>query len=179
MHKSLPKYYHFIKNLNIGKIQKLNSNVVLIYRNYEKKPNLSEIINFKNYCKKNRRTFIISKYYDIALKYKLDGIYIPSFYKKKLYKNFKYKKRFLILGSAHSYKEIKEKELQGVHLIMISPVFKNKNNRQQLGLYRYNLLKNFTKLPTIPLGGINNKNIKLFKMLNEYRFAAINFFMCK
>jgi len=106
----------------------------------------------------------------------LDGIYIPSFDKDKLYINDMYLKKFIIIGSAHNVKEIIEKKIQKIHQLMISPIFKNKNNRPSLGLYRYRLLKNFAKIPTIPLGGINNKNIKLLKILKEDKFAAISFF---
>ena len=176
MHKIIPRYYHFIDNLNIEKIKKFNHNIGLIYRNYTTQPKLNQVIDFRNHCKRNKIIFIISKYYNIAVNCKLDGIYIPSFDKDKLYINDMYLKKFIIIGSAHNLKEIKEKKNQKIQQLMISPVFKNKNNRPSLGLYRYNLLKNFAQIPTIPLGGINNKNIKLLKMFKEYKFAAINFF---
>lgn len=176
MHKIIPRYYHFIDNLNIEKIKKFNHNIGLIYRNYTAQPKLNQVIDFRNHCKRNKIIFIISKYYNIAVNCMLDGIYIPSFDKDKLYINDMYLKKFIIIGSAHNFNEIKEKKNQKIQQLMISPIFKNKNNRPSLGLYRYNLLKNFAQIPTIPLGGINNKNIKLLKMFKEYKFAAINFF---
>ena len=48
MHTYLPKYYHFIDNLNTKDINKLKKNIVLIYRNYKKKPTDQDIIKFKN-----------------------------------------------------------------------------------------------------------------------------------
>ena len=36
MHINFPKFYHFIDNLNIKNVDKLNKNIALIYRNYEK-----------------------------------------------------------------------------------------------------------------------------------------------
>ena len=179
MHINLPKFYHFIDNLNIKNIQKLNKNIVLIYRNYEKKPNEQDIIRFKNYCKNNNVKFILSNYIDIVKKHDLDGFYIPSFNTKKIYQIIKNKKNFIIMGSAHNLKQIRTKEKQGAELIFLSPLFKNKNSNRSLGLYKYNLLANLTKLPNVALGGINKINIKLLKLINNNGFAAINYFKFK
>ncbi len=176
MHKYLPKFYHFIDNLNIKNINKLNKNIVLIYRNYEKKPNDQDIIKFKKYCKNNNVKFLISNYPDIAIKHNLDGLYIPSFNTKKSYKITKNKKKFIIIGSAHNLKEIRIKEMQGVQIIFFSPLFKKKDSNKPLGLYRYNLLANLTKLPNIALGGINKINLKLLKLINANGFASISYF---
>ncbi len=80
------------------------------------------------------------------------------------------------MGSAHNLKQIRIKEKQGAQLIFLSPIFKNKNSNGSLGLYRYNLLSNLTKLPNIALGGINKINSKLLKLINSNGFAAINYF---
>tara|TARA_B100001989_G_C24515747_1_gene453019 strand:- start:810 stop:1346 length:537 start_codon:yes stop_codon:yes gene_type:complete len=176
MHKYLPKFYHFIDNLNIKNINKLNKNIVLIYRNYEKKPNDQDIIKFKKYCKKNNLKFIVSNYPDIAVKHNLDGLYIPSFNPKKIYQIKKNKKNFIIIGSAHNLKQIRIKEMQGVQIIFFSPLFKKKGSNEPLGLYRYNLLANLTKLPNIALGGINKINLKLLKLINANGFASISYF---
>ena len=117
MHKYLPQFYHFIDNLNIKNIQSLDSKFALIYRNYKKEPSKKEILEFKSYCKLNKRIFLLSNYHKLVLKYNLDGLYIPSFNKKKLYLNIK-KKKFIILGSAHNLKEIRIKEMQNVQLII-------------------------------------------------------------
>ena len=176
MHTYLPKFYHFIDNLNIKNINKLNKNIVLIYRNYEKKPNDQDIIKFKKYCKKNNLKFIVSNYPDIAVKHNLDGLYIPSFNPKKIYQIKKNKKNFIIIGSAHNLKQIRIKEMQGVQIIFFSPLFKKKGSNEPLGLYRYNLLANLTKLPNIALGGINKINLKLLKLINANGFASISYF---
>lgn len=176
MHINLPKFYHFIDNLNIKNIQKLNKNIVLIYRNYEKKPSDQDIIKFKKYCKNKNIKFILSNYIDIVKKHDLDGFYIPSFNTKKIYQIIKNKTNFIIMGSAHNLKQIRIKEKQGAQLIFLSPLFKNKNSNRPLGLCRYNLLSNLTKLPNIALGGINKINSKLLKLSNSSGFAAINYF---
>ena len=162
MHTNLPKFYHFIDNLNIKNIKKLNKKVALIYRNYKKKTKNS-IIKFKNYCKNNNQKFLISNYDDLVTKYNLDGLYIPAFNKKRIYFNNQKKINFIIVGSAHNLNEIRIKEKQGVQLIFLSPLFKTKNSNRYLGLYRYNQLANQTKLPTIALGGITQSNLKLLE----------------
>ena len=174
MHINFPKFYHFIDNLNIKNIDKLNKNIALIYRNYKKKPSTCEISKFRNYCKKNNKKFLISNYSDIAKKHRLDGFYIPAF-NNKIYLNFLNKSNFIIIGSAHNLKEIRIKEKQGVQLILLSPLFKKKSNRP-LGLYRYNILSKLTKLPTVGLGGITKKNIKILKLMKTNGFASISFF---
>ena len=70
------------------------------------------------------------------------------------------KKKFKILGSAHNLKEIKIKELQNIEEIFLSPLFKEKTNKQ-LNIYKYLKLREITKMRDISLGGINNKNIKI------------------
>ena len=71
--------------------------------------------------------------------------------------------------------EIKIKELQNVQEIFISPLFKDKNNKQ-LNIYKYLKLKDFTSMKDISLGGINNNNIKKLSMINPFGFAAISLF---
>lgn len=176
MHKYLPKFYHFIDNLNIENIERLNNKVALIYRNYEKKPNENEIIKFKKYCKKNNKKFLISNYYDLVKKYKLDGLYLPSFNKNKIYSINMSHNNFILIGSAHNIKEIKMKESQGVQLIFLSPLFPSEKSIKALGVYRYNLLATQTKIPSIALGGISYKNIKLLNIIKCQGFAAIKFF---
>ena len=176
MHTNLPKFYHFIDSLEIKDINKFNKNIVLIYRNYEKKPHDQDVVKFKKYCKNNNLKFIVSNYIDIVKKHNLDGFYIPSFNTKKIYQIIKNKKNFIIIGSAHNLKQIRIKEMQGVQLIFFSPLFKKKNSNKPLGLYRYNLLANLTKLPNIALGGINRINLKYLKLINTNGFASISYF---
>jgi thiamine-phosphate pyrophosphorylase len=176
MHKYLPKIYHFIDSLNIDDIKSLNKKVALIYRNYSEKPQELKILKFRNYCKEKNIKFLISNYLDLAIKFKLDGFYIPSFNKKYIYSLKKKPVNFIIAGSAHNAKEIYFKEKQGVQLIFLSPLFNSKKSNRPLGLYRYNLLANQTKLPTIALGGIEKKNLKLLKLVKTKGFASISFF---
>ena len=66
-----------------------------------------------------------------------------------------YKKKFLMLGSAHNNKEIKLKERQLVKIIFLSSVFKK--NKNYLGINKFKLLSKLTNNKVIALGGISNK----------------------
>jgi len=174
MHKTLPKFYYFIDKLNIEEVKNLNKKIAIIYRNYQKEPLIKEIIEFKKFCKKNNRIFIISNFFKIALKYNLDGIYIPAFNKKILVETI-IKKNFIIIGSAHNIKEIRIKESQKVQQIFISSIFPINKKKNYLDIAKFNLLSQLTKKPVIALGGINKNNIKKLNMTNAYGFASINY----
>ena len=86
------------------------------------------------------------------------------------------RKNFLIIGSAHSIKEIKIKERQGVKLIFLSPVFKINKSNKFLDIIKFNLIALNTNIKIIALGGINKKNINKLNILNKYGFAGISYF---
>ena len=119
---------------------------------------------------------MISNEIDLAFKLKLDGVYLPSFNKKFYHKKFQYFKNFIIIGSAHSLKEIRIKEKQNVDQIFLSPLFKTKKSNKLLGIMKFNNLSKLTKKPLIALGGINKSNIKQLKLINGEGFAAITYF---
>ena len=174
MHKLIPKYYYFIDKLDIEEIKNINNKIAIIYRNYQNKPTINEIKKFYSFCKKKQIKFLISNYFDIAIKLNLDGFYIPSFNTKfYLQKNY-HKKKFLTIGSAHNIKEIRIKEKQNVKLIFLSPIFKTKKNKNFLGIMRFNNLSQITKKPIIALGGINSTNVKKLKMTHAFGFSGIS-----
>ena len=151
---------------------KLNTGI--IYRNYDLKNNLSTIIKLKQYCKKKGFKFFLSNDVRLALQLNLDGAYIPSFNNQTNHLSFSYKKKFLIIGSAHNNKEIKIKEKQGVDIIFLSSIFKK--NKNYLGINRFKLLSKLTNKKIIALGGISNFNLKKLKLTCCYGFAGISFF---
>ena len=136
-------------------------------------------MNFKKYCNKFKLKFLISNEIDLAFKLKLDGVYLPSFNKKFYHKKFQNSKKFMIIGSAHSLKEIRIKEKQNVEQIFLSPLFKIKKTNKLLGIIRFNNLSKFTKKSLIALGGINKNNIKQLKLINAEGFAGITYFKKK
>ena len=175
MHKKLPKFYYFIDKLDIEEVKNLNKKIALIYRNYQKEPVIKEIIKFNKFCRDNNRIFIISNFIEIALRYNLNGVYIPSFNNKKILSKFKNIKNFIIIGSAHNIKEIRIKEKQGVQQIFLSPIFPIKKSKNYLNISKFNLLSQLSNKAIIALGGINKQNIKKLNMTNAYGFASINY----
>jgi len=172
MHK-IRKYY-FINKFDSNNIDKLKLNTGIIYRNYDSKNNLSTIIKLKQYCKKKGFKFFLSNDVRLAVQLNLDGAYIPSFNNQTNHLSFSYKKKFLIIGSAHNNKEIKIKEKQGVDIIFLSSIFKK--NKNYLGINRFKLLSKLTNKKIVALGGISNFNLKKLKLTCCYGFAGISFF---
>ena len=174
MHKNLPKIYYFIDTFNKDHISKLNKNIAIIFRNYNKKYDRSLIKKIKIFCKSKNRKFLLANNVKLAFKLRLDGAYLPSFNKSFKINLYPKKKNFILLGSAHNIKEIKIKEKQGVHAIFLSSLFNRKKN--YLGLRKFKLLTKLTNKKIIALGGINNINYKKLKLLNLYGFAGISYF---
>lgn len=177
MHNVFKKYF-FIDKLDTKILQYQDNKTIIIYRNYNS-ANLDEqlIINFKNYCKRKSFKFLIANNFKLAIKLKLNGAYIPSFNSSMSHLSYCTNEDFIIIGSAHNIQEIRIKEKQRVSYIVLSSIFKK--NKNYLGLYRFNALKNVTKNKVIALGGINNLNKKKLKLINCFNFAGISYFQKK
>lgn len=176
MHNTLPNIYCFITELDERYIKSLEKKIRIIYRNYDKKINLKDIVNFRRLCKQNRRKFYVANEFKLAVNANLDGVYIPAFNKNLNINYYNKKKDFVILGSAHNIKEIRIKENQNVKHIFISPLFFVPKSKKFLGINRFNLLTNLTNMKIIALGGINKMNLKKINILNCNGFASISLF---
>ena len=177
MHTRLPRVYYFINKFDKNNINKLNKNIALIYRNYNKNLDKSLIIKIKKYCKLKKRKFFLANNIKLAFKLGLDGVYLPSFNNDLKHLNYPKRRNFLIMGSAHNYKEIKKKELQKVDIIFIASLFNKK--KTYLGLNKFMILTKLTKKKIIALGGINKRNLKKLNLLNIYGYSGINLFSLK
>jgi len=166
--------YYFINKFDSNNIDKQKTNTGIIYRNYDSKNNLSTIIKLKQHCKKKGYKFFLSNNIRLAVQLNLDGAYIPSFNNQKNHLSFSYKKKFLIIGSAHNNKEIRIKEQQGVNIIFLSSIFKK--NKNFLGINRFKLLSKLTNKKIVALGGISNFNLKKLRLINCFGFAGISYF---
>ena len=111
MHKILPKFFIFTDKYNSEVFKNKNKNIGIIYRNYKDRNRESQLIKIARECKKSRFQLFISNDIRLAIKFKADGIYIPSFNKTKYFMNLE-KKNLTIIGSAHNQKEIQIKVLQ-------------------------------------------------------------------
>ena len=147
--------YYIISDLNSKtKINlKKNSNINVIFRSNLKDYNndiLKKIIKANIYNK----VFIANKNNICPIK-GLSGIYLSAFNKKTLTtSNFQKKS---IIGSAHSFKEIREKIKSKCNIIFLSPIFKKKGDkiRKPLGIIKFLLIsKHFKNISLYPLGGI-------------------------
>ena len=169
----LNNVYYFIDKFDRDEILKLDKEINIIFRNYKISNIDSEIKKIKNLCKSSNRRIFIANNLKIALKYGLDGLYIPAFDNKLNYMNLNVVKNFKIIGSAHNIKELKVKEKQGCTNIFISPIFHNPKNNFFLGIIKFNLINLFTNVKTIALGGLNQKNVKMLRSTKVDGFASI------
>tara|TARA_B100000674_G_scaffold133351_1_gene103020 strand:- start:438 stop:965 length:528 start_codon:yes stop_codon:yes gene_type:complete len=174
MHYNFPNKFYFINTFHKHNIDKLDPNTGVIYRNYNKKIAINEIVETKTYCKNKKIKFFLSNNFRLAVKLGLDGAYLPAFNKDFHHLTYKIKPYFIVLGSAHNIKEIRLKEKQNVDYIFISSIFKK--NKNYLGLYRFKTLKKLTNRKVIALGGISINNKKKIKLLNCNGFSGISYF---
>lgn len=177
MHSKLPKLFFFIKTFDQNHIRKLPKKVAIIFRNYEVKYSEELILNIKRACQTQGRKFFLSNNLKLAIKLNLDGVYLPSFNKDINFNKYNFRKKFITIGSAHSVKEIKIKERQGVKLIFLSPLFKIDKNNKFLNPIKFNLLAAKTNIKVIALGGINQLNFKKLNLVKSYGFAGISYFI--
>ena len=172
MHLNNLKKFYFIDEFNKDHLKNLDNNTAIIYRNYTKKYDQSLIFKIKKFCKSKNLKFFLANDINLAIKLRLDGIYVPAFNKRiniikaKLHD-------LMCLGSAHNIKEINEKKRQGVDLIFLAPIFKVNKKKHFLGVNKFNHLAMNKKISFIALGGINETNIKKINLLNCYGFAGI------
>ena len=176
MHKDI-KYY-FINKFETNNIDKQDKQTIIIYRNYSSKTaDVKLILKIKNYCKKKNKKFYLSNNIKLAIKFGLDGIYIPSFNKQFKHLSYNLKKNFKIVGSAHNLKEIRIKEKQTVSEIFISSIFKK--NKNYLGLSKFKEISKYSSKRVVALGGISERNLNLIKLTNSIGFAGISYFIKK
>ena len=167
--------YYFINKFETNNIDKQDKQTVIIYRNYSsKKLNKEIILKIKKYCRKRGNKFYLSNNIKLAIKFNLDGAYIPSFNKNTKHLSYSFKKNFQIIGSAHNLKEIRTKENQGVKKIFLSSLFKKNNNF--LGINKFKILTKITKKSIVVLGGISKDNKKKLSLINQSDFAGISYF---
>ena len=175
MHSRLLTKYYFINTFDTNNLQKQDKETIIIYRNYTSTNiNIHKLLKLKNFLRKKGNKFFIANNFKLALKLRLDGVYIPSFNNKFSHLAYSTFSNFTVIGSAHNLKEIKVKELQKVQSIFISSLFKK--NKNYLGLYKFKILKNYTQKKVVALGGISKKNIKKIRLLNISSIAGISYF---
>ena len=178
MHKYLPNLFIFLDQYNSQIFENNNTNIGVIYRNYNDPKRETELIKIAKACKKKRYKLFVSNDIKLALKVRADGIYIPAFNKTKMFLNLE-KKNLIILGSAHNQKEIQEKILQKCNAIFLSPVFDVKKSKSFLDIYKFNSLSYENKINMLALGGINEHNVSKLKLLHIKGWGGVGVFKKK
>ena len=175
MHIKLLTKYYFINTLDTNNLQIQDKDTIIIYRNYSSSNiNIDKLIKFRNFLKKKGNKLFLANNFKLALKLRLDGVYIPSFNKDFNHLAYSTFLNFAVVGSAHNLREIKIKELQKVQNIFISSIFKK--NKNYLGLNKFKILSKYTKKKVVALGGVSKKNIKKIKLTNVSCVAGISYF---
>ena len=124
MHAFKKKYYFLIqsiKDIDLSIIKKYKK-IIIIYRNFGVKDNISEILKFRMQCKLRLIKFFIANNIYLAKLIKADGIYVSAHNRSLKFLNYK-KSNFEIIGSAHNFKEIELKKRQGCKKILLSRLF--------------------------------------------------------
>ena len=178
MHKYLPNLFIFIDQYNNQIFENNNTDMGVIYRNYNDPKRIIELVKIAKACKKKRYQLFVSNDIKLALKVRADGIYIPSFNKTKNFRNLE-KKNLKILGSAHNQKEIREKISQQCQAIFLSPIFHVEKSLNFLNIYKFNYLSRANKTNILALGGITEHNIRKLRLLHIKGFGGISIFKKK
>ena len=177
MHKNLPNIFIFTDKYNNEIFKNKNTNIGIVYRNYNDENREKHLIKIAKACKRSRYQLFVSNDLKLAYKFKADGIYIPSFNKKK-FLNLE-KRNFITIGSAHSQKEIHKKIEQNCEAIFLSPLFHIKKSKNYLNLHKFNYLSLLNRTKIFALGGISENNIQKLKLLKIKGFGGINLFKKK
>ena len=178
MHKYLPNLFIFLDQYNSQIFENNNTNIGVIYRNYNNTKRDTELIKIAQACKKNRYQLFVSNDIKLALKVKADGIYIPAFNKTKKFLNLE-RKNFIIIGSAHNQKEIQEKLLQQCSAIFLSPIFYVEKSKNFLDVNKFNSISRSNKVNILALGGITEHNVRRLKLLHIKGFGGVGIFKKK
>jgi thiamine monophosphate synthase len=167
--------YYIISEFN-SKIKtnlKKNSYINVIFRSTQKDYNndtLKKIIKINIYNK----VFVANKNNTCHIK-GLSGIYLSAHNKKILTSN--HFKKNSIIGSAHSFKEVREKIKSKCNVIFLSPIFKTQKETliKPIGIIKFLLIsQHFRATTLIPLGGIH-KPCRL-KNYGIKGFAGVRYF---
>ena len=167
--------YYIISELN-SKIKinlKKNSNINVIFRSEQKdydNETLKKIIKINIHNK----VFIANRNNACPIK-GLSGVYLSAFNKRMLITP--HFQKGSIIGSAHSFREIREKIKSKCNIIFLSPIFQKKEGKliKPLGIIKFLLIsQHFKNITLYPLGGICDP-LKL-KTYGIKGFAGVRYF---
>ncbi len=165
------KYKYFliiesIKDIDLINIRKRDK-FIIIYRCTKLKDNIFDLQIFRRKCKVKFIKFFVANNYNLATFLKSDGIYLSSYNHSFKALNF-VRSNYRIIGSAHNYSQIFEKQKQGCSYILYSKLFKVDYDplKKNLGVIKFNNFLNHYK-HLIPLGGINEANLNKVRIVRS------------
>ena len=163
-----------IKDIDLSNI-KIFKKFAIIYRNQSKFVDIKKLLKFRNQCRLKKIEFYVSNDNKLMVALKADGLYVSAFNRDLGMRRFMHLK-YKIIGSAHNYKELKTKNIQGCSVFIYSRLFltKYKNKPGFLGLIRFNLLTLLRKEILVPLGGININNLNKMNTVNADSFSLMS-----
>jgi thiamine-phosphate pyrophosphorylase len=84
-----------------------------------------------------------------------------------------FKRKFIIIGTAHNQLEYYFKKRQNCKIIALSPIFHNPkfSINKILGATKFNLVSRIWKTDLCALGGVNESNIKKIKITKASAIA--------
>lgn len=153
----------------IYKVLKKNSGINVIYRPSKQDKDNNNLIKI---IKTNihNKVYIANKN-NICPIQGLAGVYLSAFNKKNLTSIYFNKN---LIGSAHSFKELREKIKARCNIIFLSPVLPTRE-KKNIGLIKFLLIsKQFPFIKLYPLGGI--QNVTKIKNCGIKGFAGIRYF---
>ena len=162
------KHYVFLEEINNlikGNLIRFNNINIIIDINQNDKKILQNQLSIIKFAKDNRIPFLIKNDFQKSIKYKADGVFISSDY-KKIIKPILLKKNFFIVGSAHNQLEYAQKFKQKCHLLMLSPLFFNEkySKNKILNVLKFNSKTIHWNIDLCALGGINTNTLKKIKL---------------
>ena len=162
-----------LNELNLDYVKKTGA--ILILRNI-KKFKLRDLKEFSNKCNSRNINLFIPNNIKILFFLNTNRFYISAHNKKQFKHLKKINRNIQIIGSAHNLSEINEKVKQGCDYIVLSRIFETSNmyKRGSLGTIKFNLLTQKIAKKFIALGGINEKNFSLLKILNIQGCAMLS-----
>jgi thiamine-phosphate pyrophosphorylase len=114
----------------------------------------------------DKKKLIINSFYNIANDIDCYGVHLP--YKSFLENNSKVSNNIRIGVSIHSEEEVKVlNEFNNIDYLLYGHIFKSqcKEGLEPRGLEKLRVIKHISKLPVVPIGGINGDNFGRIKEL--------------
>jgi len=162
-----------IKDIDLENIKKRDK-FSIIYRNKNNLEKISDLLNFRRFCKVKSIKFYVANDTKLAVLLNSDGLYISAFNRSLRSLSLK-KSNFKLIGSAHNLREISLKIKQGCKIILFSKLFLVNYDKTApfLGVIKFN---NYLKLNKnlVPLGGISIDNLNILSNLKCKGIALLS-----